>query len=74
MSKKYNVSTLGEVIQQAWAEPSLAVAKTMVKDHVVSTQIKSKDLIIQNLERIGTKGKLDLYLANSLLAFEGYRV
>jgi hypothetical protein len=74
MSKKYNVSTLGEVIQQAWAEPSLVKAKTLVSEHVMNTQIKSKDLILQNLEHMDTKRKLDTYLANSLLAFEGHRV
>ena len=74
MSNKHNVSTLEQIIQQAWAEPSLTTAKTMVKDHIMSTRIKSKETILQKLDEITSKKRLDFYLANSLLAFEGYRV
>lgn len=74
MSKKYNVSTLESIVHQAWAESSLEKAKTLVREHVMNTQIKSKDTILQNLEVISTKRILDQYLANSLLAFEGHRV
>lgn len=74
MSKKYNVSTLENIVHQAWAETNLEKAKGIVSEHVMNTQIKSKDTILQNLEGIRTKSKLDTYLANSLLAFEGYKV
>jgi hypothetical protein len=72
--KKYNVSTLHTIIQQAWAEPDLNKARYMVKEHINSTQIKSKETILNTLDTIKSKSKLDFYLANSLLAFEGHRV
>lgn len=74
MSKKYNVSVLEQVIQQAWAEPSLISAKEIVKSHIDTTNIKSKDTILSNLDSISSKRKLDQYLANSLLSFEGLKV
>ena len=63
-------SKLAQVIQQAWAETDLNKAKQLVADLIMSSRIKSKDTILNTLQSIGNKGRLDQYLANSLLKFE----
>ncbi len=68
------VSKLEEVIQQAWAEPNLQKAKDLVAGHISESKIKSKDDILNNLTSISSKSRLDTYLANSLLYFEGMKL
>jgi hypothetical protein len=67
---KHLTSKLESIIQSAWAEPNLAVAKKLVKDHIASSNIKSRDSILATLDTITSKAKFDFYIANSLLAFE----
>jgi hypothetical protein len=68
---KNYTSKLEEVIAQAWTEPSLEKAKALVVDCISNSRIKSKDSILYTLSTIKSKYKLDYYLANSLLKFEG---
>ena len=63
-------SKLEEVIQKAWSEKDLQRAKNVISTHITDSRIKSKDIILENLEGIKSKVKLDFYLANSLLKFE----
>lgn len=63
-------SALEKIIQKAWAESNLDDAKKLVSDFISSTNIKSKDTILRNLDTITSKSRLDAYLANSLLSFE----
>ena len=66
-------SKLTEVIAQAWAERDLTKAKTLVEDCIQNSRIKDidKKRIIFTLSEIRSKTKLDFYLANSLLKYEG---
>ena len=63
-------SKLEQVIQAAWAEKDLNRAKQLVIDLIEPSRINSKQQILDTLKSINNKGKLDQYLANSLLKFE----
>jgi hypothetical protein len=65
-------SALEKIIQQVWAEPNLAKAKTMMLDFLGTSGISdfSKNTMRNNINSIQTKPKLDQYLSNSLLNFE----
>ncbi len=66
-------SVLEKIVQQAWAEKDLIKSKQMVIDFINETRIKEEDKtkILQTIKEIVSKYKLDYYLANSLLTFEG---
>lgn len=64
-------STLDKIIQQAWSEPSLSTAQQLVIDYLSNTRVKDKDSMIAIIRAVPNKRKLDSYLANSLLKFEG---
>lgn len=63
-------SKLEKVIQQAWAEKDINKAKQLVIDLISSSNIKSKDDILNKIQTIDDKKRLDMYLANSLLKYE----
>lgn len=69
-------STLNNVIQEAWQEPNLAKAKTLVLTYVSESKIKEEDKkrMTVAINEIKYKNKLDYYLANSLLKYEGLSV
>ena len=69
-------STLEKVIQQVWAEPDMNKAKDLILSSIDASKIKDDDKkrIRINLNEIKTKPKLDYYLANSLLRYEGHSV
>jgi len=64
-------SKLVEVIAQAWEEKDVQKAKAIVAECIQNSNIKSKSTILNTLSTIQSKYKLDYYLANSLLKFEG---
>jgi hypothetical protein len=63
-------SKLEQVIQAAWAERDLNKAKQLVIDLIEPSRINSKQQILDTIKGINNKGRLDQYLANSLLKFE----
>lgn len=69
-------STLNQVAQIVWGMRSLEEAREAFITHVESTKIKDVDRLtmVNNVNGIRSKSKLDLYLANSLLKFEGLGV
>jgi hypothetical protein len=69
-------STLNQVAQTVWGIRNLEEAKEAFITHVESTKIKDVDRLtmVNNVNGIRSKSKLDLYLANSLLKFEGLGV
>ena len=66
-------STLEKIVQQAWAEKDLTKAKQIVTDYLTSSKIKEEDKkkMMTTINGINNKYKLDYYLANSLLTYEG---
>jgi hypothetical protein len=73
MSKFKITSTLTTICQQVWAEPSLDKGKQIMIEHVNSTGIKDADKkrIVSAVNMCATKRRLDQYMANSILMFEG---
>ena len=63
-------SKLEQVIQAAWAERDINKAKQLVIDLIEPSRINSKQQILDTIKGINNKGRLDQYLANSLLKFE----
>ena len=66
-------SSLDKIIQQVWSEKDLNKAKNIVTSYLNDSKIKDEDKkkMTQSIDKITTKGKLDYYLANSLLKYEG---
>lgn len=66
-------STLEKIATPVFTEKDLNKAKTIFKSHIESSGINEKDknTILKNIELAKTKFKLDSYLANSLLHYEG---
>lgn len=72
MKKIKNTSILEKIAQEVWAESSLDRSKSILLDFITSSKMKSKDDIVRNVQGIKSKYKLDYYVANSLLYFEGH--
>lgn len=66
-------STLTQIAQQVFTATSLTQAKTMIQNHIGETRIKDADktTILSNTNSIKSLTKLQSYLCNSLLKFEG---
>jgi hypothetical protein len=66
-------STLENIIQDVWKETNLDKAKLIITTYIGESKIKDEDKnkIFNNLKQITSKFKLDYYMANSLLTYEG---
>lgn len=66
-------STLTQIAQQVFTASSLTQAKQMIQNHIGETRIKDadKNTILTNVNNIKSLTKLQSYLCNSLLKFEG---
>jgi hypothetical protein len=69
-------SILEKVCQQVWQETNLEVARKTVIDFINDRKIKEEDKkrMVLTVNEITSKAKLDRYIANSLLQFEGMSV
>jgi hypothetical protein len=69
-------SALEKVIKKAWDEPNLETAKKIVTTFLNTSKIntKVKNNMLNKIQDITNKSKLDLYLANSLLAYEKLKI
>jgi len=69
-------SGLEKVINQAWEEKDLIKAKQIVINFLEDSGIKEEDKkkMISTINAQPNKGKLDYYLANALLKFEGHSI
>lgn len=76
MSKYKITSTLTTICQEIWSNPSLEQGKNTMIEYVNSTGIKDVDKkrIISAVNTCATKRRLDQYVANSILMFEGMGV
>lgn len=70
--KSAKISNLESLIKEVWLEKDMKKAKELALKGLESSKIKSKDKVIENVKGINSKYKLDYYLANSLLYFEGH--
>tara|TARA_R110002050_G_scaffold206254_1_gene341933 strand:- start:251 stop:475 length:225 start_codon:yes stop_codon:yes gene_type:complete len=66
-------STLASIAQQVFVSTNVTEAKAIVISHIDSTRIKEadKDTIIKNLHGMKSLGRVQTYLCNSLLRYEG---
>jgi hypothetical protein len=69
---KQKTSNIVEMAQQVWDEPTLVGALVVIEQFFIEhPRIKSKDDIIRQAYRCKTKQRLDRYMANSVLQYEG---
>lgn len=74
-SKNFQLkSNLEKIINQAWKEQDLIKAKQIIIDFLKDSGIKEEDKkkMISTINSQPNKQKLDYYLANALLKFEGH--
>jgi hypothetical protein len=66
-------STLEKIATAVFTEKDLNKAKALFKSHIEASGINEKDkvTILKNIEATKTKPRLDSYLVNSLLHYEG---
>lgn len=73
MATEHLKSTLVKVCEQVWSMKSLEEGRKCIINHIESTGIKPEDKkrILRTINECKTKYKLDYYIANSILMFEG---
>jgi hypothetical protein len=66
-------STLSQIAEQVFKATNLGQAKAIVTSHIGDTRIKDadKNLIIKNVNQLTSLVRVQTYLCNSLLKFEG---
>lgn len=69
---KFN-STLAQIAREVFSATTLTEGKLIVNNHIGGTKIKDTDksTILSNVNSIKSLTKLQSYLCNSLLKFEG---
>ena len=70
-------SSLEKVISEVWAEPNFVKAKKIILDYLNDSKIKEEDKKKMALEiefNVRDKTRLDFYLTNALLKYEGMSV
>ena len=67
------VSTLEKIAQQVFTAPTCEIAKGIIRDHLKETEInpKDRDKMLVDIEKMTNLIRVQTYLANSLLKFEG---
>ena len=64
-------STLASVAPLVWEAKTAQQAKDTLIEHLRSTQVKDRDKMIDDVERLSTLQQVQRYTANSLLKYEG---
>ena len=66
-------STLGKIATEVFSATTLTQGKLIINNHIGDTGIKDTDkkTILRNVSNINSLEKLNSYLCNSLLKFEG---
>jgi hypothetical protein len=66
-------STLSQIAEQVFTATTVGQAKSIVTNHIGDTKIKDadKNLIIKNVNELKSLVRVQTYLCNSLLKFEG---
>tara|TARA_R110000796_G_scaffold227056_1_gene343568 strand:+ start:318 stop:542 length:225 start_codon:yes stop_codon:yes gene_type:complete len=66
-------STLKQITSEVFSATTLTEGKLIVNNHIGGTGIKDTDkkTILRNVNNINELGKLQYYICNSLLKFEG---
>lgn len=64
-------STLALVAPFVWQAREAGTAKDILIKHLLGTQVKDRDKMIQDIERLRTLEQVQRYTANALLKYEG---
>lgn len=69
---KVNIeSTLAKIAEDVFKAPSCEAAKAIIYEHLKDSTIKDRDKILTDVNKINNFTKLQTYLVNSLLKYEG---
>lgn len=70
----YLKSILEQISQQIWDETDLEKAKKIAVDHLQQSKVDEDDKkdMVKEIQNQTKKYKLDFYIANALLKYEGY--
>lgn len=64
-------STLASIASLVWEAETAQQAKDTLTEHLRSTNVKDRDKMIQDIEKLKTLEQVHRYTANALLKFEG---
>lgn len=64
-------STLASVATLVWEAKTAQQAKDTLIEHLRSTQVKDRDKMIDDVQKLSTLQQVQRYTANSLLKYEG---
>ena len=68
---KHFKSTLEKIAEQVFTATDFWSARTIFIDYVSGTNVKDKDKMISEVEKMKTLVQIQKYTANALLKFEG---
>ena len=64
-------STLASIASLVWEAKTAQQAKDTLIEHLRSTQVKDRDKMIDDVQKLSTLQQVQRYTANSLLKYEG---
>ena len=67
-------STLASIASLVWESETVDQAKETLTEHLRSTDVKDRDKMINDVEKLKTLEAVHRYVANSLLKYEGLSV
>lgn len=71
---KHYESTLATIANQVFTAKTAAEAKQLIVDHLSATNVKDKQKMLYDVSQLNNLTRLQTYVANSLLRFEGLSV
>ena len=64
-------STLASIASLVWEAEDAEQAREIITSHLAGTNVKDKDKMINDVQRLETLEQIHRYLANALLKYEG---
>lgn len=64
-------STLASIASLVWEAQNVDQARSILIEHLSSTQVKDRDKMIQDIQQLSTLQAIHRYTANALLKYEG---
>lgn len=64
-------STLAAIASLVWEASDANSAKEILTEHLYSTNVKDRDKMIEDIQKLKTLEQVHRYTANSLLKYEG---
>lgn len=67
-------STLASIASLVWEAQDVHQAKAILTEHLHSTNVKDRDKMIDDVQKLTTLYQVHRYTANSLLKYEGLSI